>query len=118
MVVALLLLFVAVSLGAAGQLCMKYGVGDSAISDLPGLIKSFAKPCVLIGYVLYFVSSLLWLSVLSRLPLSFAYPLVSISYVLVVVSSMLILKEPVSALRWVGVLLICSGVVLIGRTGQ
>ncbi|MGC9317560.1 MAG: EamA family transporter, partial [Armatimonadota bacterium] len=83
---AILLLLVAVSLGAAGQICLKIGVnmlggGASPLTVLKGIFT----PYVLSGFVLYGLSSLLYLVALSRLDLSYAYPFVALSFVLVTV---------------------------------
>jgi uncharacterized membrane protein len=48
--------------------------------------------------------------------LSFAYPFVSMSYVLIILASRVLLGEPVSLLRWVGVLVICAGIIIVSRT--
>ena len=79
-------------------------------------ITLFTNPYVLFALGLYAISVLLWLVVLSRVPLSYAYPMVSLSYVLVVLASKWILGESISWIRWVGVFLICSGVALISRS--
>ncbi len=55
--------------------------------------------------------------VLSRTSLSFAYPFAALTYVLILLFDRLVLSEPVSGLRWGGVLLIITGLVLISRTG-
>lgn len=118
----LLLIFGAVLLGVLGQLSMKHGmmkvrlitgsVGDLAAS----LIKALGQPFVCAGFILYGVSALAWLVVLSRMELSFAYPMVSIGYVAVVILSRFLFGEQVSVIRLVGTFVICLGVVLVSRS--
>jgi multidrug transporter EmrE-like cation transporter len=117
-----LLLFFCVALGVVGQLSLKHGmstVGEIKldISSIPSmLLRSFGNPYVLLGYVLYGISSLSWLIVISRVELSLAYPMIAIGYVLVVFLSWLIFSEHVTTLRVIGTLVICFGVFLMSRT--
>lgn len=119
--VALTLL--SVFLATAGQLLLKTGMGRI------GYIGSvrLAKPLqvlgevvrtwqVLLGLLLFVLSAVSWLIVISRVPLSFAYPFVGITYVLLVLFGKFVLHEQVPALRWLGVVLIVTGIVLVGRT--
>jgi drug/metabolite transporter (DMT)-like permease len=43
-----------------------------------------------------------------------AYPFVGLSYIVVVMFSRLFLHEPVSALRWFGVVVVAVGIAIIG----
>jgi drug/metabolite transporter (DMT)-like permease len=54
--------------------------------------------------------------VLSRVSLSFAYPFAAITYIVIVAFDRLILRVPVPGLRWAGVLMIATGIVLVSRT--
>ena len=114
---ALGLILICVTLGAAGQLCLKRGVGAEPLSGLGSVLGAFRSPYVLLGFILYGVSSLLWLAVLSRADLSFAYPLVSISYIITVLGAAIFMGEQVTFTRWAGVLLICAGIAFMVRSG-
>lgn len=118
MVNPLVLILGAVCLGVVGQLLMKSGMNRVGTIDhwgLPTLIRVFSCPYVLLGFASYGLSSLAYLMALSRLELSVAYPMIGLGYVLVVLLSALLLRESVSAVRWLGVLLIVAGVWLVGR---
>jgi len=65
--------------------------------------------------MLYGLGAVVWLGVLSKWEVSKAYPLVGLGFAMTAVVGML-LGEQVSLLRFAGVALICSGVVLIART--
>ena len=80
------------------------------------LIKVFSNPNVFVGLSLYVCASVIWLVVLSRVDLSFAYPMMGMSYVFVLFISKYLLKEDVMSFRWLGAVLICTGVVIISRT--
>ena len=51
---------------------------------------------------------------MSRVHLSWAYTIGGMGYVIAIVLAAVVLGEPVSALRWAGILVITLGVVLIG----
>jgi len=117
-----LLLFICVALGVIGQLSLKHGMNaigeiELDIARTPSLLlRSFGNPFVLLGYILYGISSLSWLIILSRVELSLAYPMISIGYVLVVILSRVLFDEHVTLLRFAGTLVICFGVFLMSRT--
>ncbi|MCM8778968.1 MAG: EamA family transporter [Candidatus Omnitrophica bacterium] len=109
------LILVSVGLGVLGQIFLKQGMlgfGGNFFKLFPHIIQS---PFVLLGFLFYFLSSLIWLIVLSRVELSYAYPMISLGYVFIVFLSWIIFKENVSFLRWLGVILISLGVILIGK---
>ena len=109
------MIVISVFLGVIGQLCLKKGmIGYQG--NLWGVIPHMlTSPIIILGFLGYFVSSIIWLLVLSRVELSYAYPLISLGYIFVVFFSWLLFKEPVSLLRWLGVILICVGVSLVTR---
>ena len=116
-----LMILLCVFLGSAGQLSLKHGMtavgrlgGDSPL--LGAFTKAFSNPFVVGGFFCYGISSLIWMVILSRVPLSWAYPLVSMGYIIVVVLSRVLLEEDVSAIRLVGTLVICAGVILVSRS--
>ncbi len=117
------LVLISVLISVVGQILLKKGmlqVGKfefSALANiLPQFIKAFSNPWVLAGFLFYFLSSLFWIIALSKVDLSVAYPLLSCGYILVLLASWLLFKEPVTAIRWLGVLVIMAGVTLISRT--
>lgn len=117
------MVMIPVMIGVVGQIFLKKGmltVGQFDFSStkmlVPQFIKAFSNLSVLTGFFLYFVSSLFWMIVLSRIELSVAYPLLSTGYIMILLASYYIFNEPVSALRWLGVLVICMGVVLISKS--
>ena len=114
------LLFISISLAVAGQLLMKRGMqifGAVSVRELAvKLIPMLTNPLVFLGLAAFGISAIFWLVVLSRLDLSLVYPMVSIGYVVVAVVSMMYLGESVSLIRWLGIAIICVGVVLISRS--
>ncbi len=114
------LIILAVMLGATGQIVMKKGMqiyGEVSAGSVWGqLIPILKTPQVLIGFLCYAVSAVLWIAVVSNVDLSLAYPMVSLAYVVVFVASWLFLGEHISTLRIVGLLIIVAGVVVISRS--
>lgn len=103
-----------VLLGVAGQAFLKTGAAAAQSGGVAETLASaLATPAVLAGLALYALSSLLWLVVLSRVPLSLAYPFGSLAYVLVTLVA-LAMGETVPLLRWAGLVLIVTGVLLVG----
>jgi multidrug transporter EmrE-like cation transporter len=107
---------ISILLSAFAQLLMKIGMTAVRLAADGGslLLAAALNPFVLGGLCAYGVSAVLWLLVLSRVPLSLAYPLVSLAFIAVVVLSALVLHEPVSATRIAAVALIVCGVIVLG----
>jgi uncharacterized membrane protein len=91
-------------LAAAGQTLFKLAFLDTA----------FLALLIVVGLALYVVSTVYYLFVLSKVHLSWLYGLGGLSYVFAVLMAYFFLGESVPALRWVGVLIIFIGVILVG----
>lgn len=61
---------------------------------------------------------LLWLHVLKRYEFSLILPLVSMSYVFGTIAGIVVFKEVVPLGRWIGLLVIIIGVLIIARTSN
>lgn len=115
-----ILLFIGILSGIFGQMFLKKGMkakGEVNLKldkNLPmNIISMFLNFYVLLGVLIYGLSSLLWVAVLSKLDLSYAYPLVSVNFVLVALSSKIFFKERVSRSRWLAIFLIFIGVIFV-----
>jgi drug/metabolite transporter (DMT)-like permease len=62
------------------------------------------------------ISFLLFVTALSLADLSFVLPVVSIEVIVNVAFANYFLNEPVSLLRWIGTVLISTGVILVVRS--
>lgn len=115
-----LLVIVAICFSVAGELFLKSGMDQIGVFTFAkfwstlGRILSNAR--ILTGFASIGIGAIFWLAVLSRVNLSWAYPMLSLGYILVLLFSALILREPVSAVRWIGALVVVAGVFLITRT--
>ena len=115
----LLIIIVVVILMVGGQMLFKAGVKRLAMKEINfftvarNFLPVMFRPFIFFGFVLFGLSFLLWLVVLSRYELSYAVPLLSMSYIAVLFLSSIFFKEKVSGLRWLGAIVICAGVWLI-----
>ncbi len=65
--------------------------------------------------ICYGAATLLWMYIIKNFPFSMAYPMVSLSYVFGMIAAIIFFHEQVPMVRWVGVLLIMAGCVLIAK---
>ncbi len=121
MIGTLLLGLVAIMLLSAGQTSMKAGlnaIGGVSLADGPlGFLKLFQTPWVIVGFLCYGVSSIVWLDVLSKLDFSLAFPMVGLTYVFTLLIGRFFFGETVGWERILGVALILGGVAFLVRSG-
>ena len=114
-----LLALVCVLLSAVAQIVLKAGMGAAALTAPRGaaatLAATFLNPLVIGGLALYFLSAVVWLAVLAKLPVSTAYPFVSLGFVCTAALGWLIFGEPISAAKALGIALIVGGVLFVAR---
>ena len=123
--ISMAFLMVSVGFAVAGQMILKAAmdrvgrIGSAEVAAFGEYVGRAARePRLWLGMFLFGVSGMFWLVVLSRVPLSLAYPFVGLSYVAVVLLSRFILGEQVPALRWIGVLVVAAGLVIIGLSAR
>jgi len=96
----------------------------SAINSLhspSGNIKAIAvfiyslikTPRVWISFLFSAISLCIWLFVLSQVDLNFAFSADSMHYIFIAIASRFILKEKVSFQRWIGIILIVAGIMVV-----
>jgi drug/metabolite transporter (DMT)-like permease len=90
-------------------------VGDPGNTPA-ALIGALFHPWVAIGVVLLIVWTLTHMALLSWADLSYVMPVTAFSYVITALSARFFLGEMVSLQRWTGIVLITSGVALVGKT--
>lgn len=116
----IILVMISVVLGAFGQISMKKGLKNKPIqiNELASMkfFDTVFEPNVFLGALLYIAATLIWFVVLSNAELSYAYPLIGLGYIVTTVFAFLYLGENVTLIRWVGIILIVIGAVLVGRT--
>jgi drug/metabolite transporter (DMT)-like permease len=109
--------------GPVGNVLLGLGMkhaGALALWPLPALAHTafavFTTPIIWLGIaslITFFVS---WMLALSWADYSFVRPASSLAYGMVALLGWLVLGERVSLLRWIGIAVICLGVIVVGRT--
>ncbi|SHI45011.1 SMR family transporter [Desulfosporosinus lacus] len=117
----MLLIIISVLLGATGQLLVKIGAKHleldfSSAHLLQSLLAISKNVSVMSGVVLYGLSFILWVKVLSKVELSYAYPFVGLGYIVILCFSYFVFKEDISLFRAIGTLLIMIGVVFVAQS--
>ncbi len=116
------LILLSVLCTASAQLLLKYALQNQQLTDINiGTLTPFFQtlllnPYLILGLILFVLSAMLWLLVLSKAELSYAYPSLSISYVLTAVASWLLFNESLNSLRILGITIICIGVIALSRS--
>lgn len=111
-----ILLLTSMTLAIIGQLSFKKGLNGVELHlDPMTIIKTIFTPDVFIGFMMYGISSIIWLFVLERFPLSIAYPSLALSYVLIVFASAVFLQEPLTTQKIAGSAIIVLGVIILFR---
>lgn len=117
------LLFLLVVLGSVGNTLLGKGMkeaGDLDISHVSSIIAGAAhvlsSGAIWAGIAMMLGFMVCHMLVLSWADYSFVMPFSAIAYALVPLLGYLFLHEQVSTARWIGIVLIVFGVVLINRT--
>lgn len=116
------LIVVSVFLASVGQILLKHGMNmvgritAANLGNFSGLVfRTVSNPFVIFGFLIFGLSSVVWLAVLSRVNVSIAYPFASLAYFFVMVMSWFFLGERVTLLQWGGVSLIWLGLFVLTR---
>jgi uncharacterized membrane protein len=113
---AIIIIVISVIFAALGQVSWKLGMnqaGQLAAFNAASLSSVLLNPYVLLGFLMYGLSTIFWLIALSKKDLSFVYPFISLTYILVLLMSSLVLKESIGINRLVGTLIILAGIIII-----
>lgn len=113
-------IIICVLISSFGQILLKHGMNgiDFELSSLSimTLINLIKNIYVMSGLLLYGISFILWLYILSNVQVSYAYPFISLSYPLVLILSNFLLGESLGKGLWIGVFFILIGTTIIGIT--
>lgn len=113
---ATLALWISIFLNGLAQVLLKKGVGRSqgqGGTSASWWLSLLANVWVWAWGLSFVAATALWILALSKLDISYAFPLLSTSFILVAILSKLILGEYISPRRWMAILIICLGVILI-----
>ena len=120
---ALTLVLICIFAGAAGQICFKCGMSNiDKINNFDNLLNSktiisiATNNYIILGTLLYGTAFILWLGALSTLDISYMYPLLSLGYIITAIFAFLFIRENITLLRWLGILLIFAGSFLVTKS--
>jgi len=111
----IMIILISVIFAAIGQVAWKFGMNQIGTLSLSSLVSALLNPFVLLGFVMYGLSTIFWLIALSKKDLSFVYPFISLTYVLVLLLSSMLLKESIGLNKLVGTVAIIIGLLIISR---
>jgi drug/metabolite transporter (DMT)-like permease len=99
-----------------GQFLWKIGLERKVnpFESMRSIIELIFSPFILGGLVLYGLTTILWLYILSRAPISVAYPMQSVAYLISVFGAYFIFGESLSWMKVMGCLVILIGVAMVG----
>jgi len=103
-----------ISCTVAANLLLKVGGGAQGFSDHP-IWRVWNWP-VIFGLISFGLAGLVYMLILRVLPLNVAVSITAAQFIAVVLAAWLILGEPITPYRWVGIVLIFFGVLIVGRS--
>ncbi len=112
-----LFLFAAV-LESIGQLSFKKAA--TAYRDVQGMryyVRLATSVRVLGGILAYGIEMVVWVFLLSRIPLSIAFPLSGLQQLVILLASYVFLHERIHRVEWIGAGLIVVGLLAIATAG-
>ncbi len=100
-----------------GQFMIKIGVAaGGAITSVRELLPRMLSPLVVAGLGVYAVSAAAWIYVLASEEVSYAFPFLGLTYVGVAAIAVIVLRERLTALQWLGLMLVVIGVTVVAST--
>ena len=109
LLIPILVIIIATLIGSVGALFLKKSA-DKFSFNFKGIIKN---KNLIIGILLYGLSSIFFIATLKFGPLSVLYPVVATVYIWVALLSVKFLNEKMNLLKWLGIIFIIFGVILI-----
>ena len=103
------------------QLSMKLAINqlDAQVNSwkksLVFLFNLLRMPRLWVSFIFSVASLSVWLFVLSKADLSLAYSIDSMRYIFITIASLIFLKERIGIMRWLGIVSIVFGVIMVTR---
>ncbi|OGQ98925.1 MAG: hypothetical protein A2505_03300 [Deltaproteobacteria bacterium RIFOXYD12_FULL_55_16] len=114
-----ILVLLSATLAVGANLLFRSGVerAGGLILSFGGVINLLRQPRFDLGFILYAVTTILWIKVISIEPLSVAYPvLVSITFLLVTLGAAVLFRENLNWQKLLGLAVILAGIFIISRS--
>jgi drug/metabolite transporter (DMT)-like permease len=112
-----MMLAITVLTGTIGQYFLKLGANKlgavTADNAIALTLKILTIPDLLIGLTFYAGAAVLYILILTRVPLSVLGPSVALQYVFAMLMGKYLFHDPIPGYRWFGLGLIACGVILV-----
>jgi drug/metabolite transporter (DMT)-like permease len=114
-------LSLAIVFASYSNLMLKYQINHQPnVPDGLSLISFFMRLVFTNVWVIscgvgLFLAAICWVGAISRFDLSVAVPFASLNFAIVTILSFLLLNEPFNWYKGLGVLMICAGVIIVGK---
>ncbi len=118
------LVLLSVGLTSGAQIALKAGM---TAPDVRGIMEGgrplriaiglSSSPLIIFGLLSYGLSAIVWLLVLSRVPLSTAYPFIALGIAITTLGGRFLFHEPLTATKLAGIGLVLIGILAIGFEG-
>src|ERR1700676_5095557 len=114
---SLALVLFSVIAASSGQLLLKHGMqlvtARTRSSGGSLAVAAATSPWVLLGLAVFAISAVVWLKVLTQVPLSLAYPFNALGYLVILTASVVVLHERANVFTWAGSLLVVTGLIIV-----
>jgi multidrug transporter EmrE-like cation transporter len=111
---------ISIFLAVIAQLCFKKGARSFLTTNkhehLHIAMRFLFRRDIILGFLIYGLSTVFWLIALSKLELSYAFPFMSLALVGISVSAAAFHGEKLSLYRKLGIGIICLGILLIAQS--
>jgi multidrug transporter EmrE-like cation transporter len=116
----MLLVLFCTFVNAASQVFIKKGTASLGAhpSMLETAVGIFTQPMLFAGYALLGASTVLFVLALRKGELSLLYPVLTLGYVWVTLLAVFIFQDSINPLKIAGVVVIISGVAILGRVSR
>ena len=114
----IIIILIGILFASLGQVFWKIGMNSIGAIDnfsISGIVSMFFNPLVVMGLIMYGLSTVFWLVALSQKDLSYVYPFISLTFIIVLFLSYFVLKEQMGTARIVGTIIIVGGLMIIVR---
>lgn len=100
------------------QVCLKKGASEHKDTDgIKYYLKILQNRWVIAGISAYLVEMVLWIVLLSYIPLSVAFPLSGIQKIIIILFSVFVLREKANVMEWFGIGITILGIAIIVQAG-
>ena len=114
-----LVVFYYLTASSVGLILIKLFMLEIDLSLIPANKRLLLDWRIILGSFLYMSSFLTWFYIISKNELSFIYPIiVGLGYVFIAVLSITLLNEVPNVYRYVGIILILLGVIIMSLNGR